>query len=224
MYFCASHVNMRIVILATQQQKDELLQKGFPASANIEWIDNKADFANARADAFFYLNYDDNDLNDEGDFNDNKNEFDTIVFIHAVNITCKELKRKNYIRLNAWQGFLNRSIIELAACNENYKQKAVKIFNALNWKFVWVADDYGLISARIIAMIINEAYYALQENVSSKEQIDIAMKLGTNYPYGPFEWSERIGLKNIYTLLKKLSAQNERYTIADALQKAATNK
>ena len=70
---------------------------------------------------------------------------------------------------------------------------------------IWTPDDYGFIAARIIAMIINEAYYALQENVSTKQQIDIAMKLGTNYPYGPFEWSEKIGIEKIYLLLKKLS-------------------
>ena len=83
------------------------------------------------------------------------------------------------------------------------------------------ADDYGFIAARIIAMIINEAYYALEENVSTKEQIDIAMKLGTNYPYGPFEWSEKIGIEKIYLLLEKLSVQNKRYTIAGSLKTTA---
>jgi 3-hydroxybutyryl-CoA dehydrogenase len=73
-------------------------------------------------------------------------------------------------------------------------------------------------------MIINEAYYALEENISTKDQIDVAMKLGTNYPYGPFEWSERIGVEKIYLLLKNLSANNKRYTIAAALKKAAENK
>jgi 3-hydroxyacyl-CoA dehydrogenase len=44
-------------------------------------------------------------------------------------------------------------------------------------------------------MIINEAYFALEDNVSTKAETDIAMKLGTNYPYGPFEWGQLIGLK-----------------------------
>ena len=42
-------------------------------------------------------------------------------------------------------------------------------------------------------MIINEAFLALQEGVSTKEEINTAMKLGTNYPLGPFEWVEKIG-------------------------------
>ena len=48
-------------------------------------------------------------------------------------------------------------------------------------------DIPGFISARVVSMIINEAYFALEEEVSSKEEIDTAMKLGTNYPYGPFD-------------------------------------
>ncbi|MEO5650820.1 MAG: 3-hydroxyacyl-CoA dehydrogenase family protein, partial [Ginsengibacter sp.] len=65
--------------------------------------------------------------------------------------------------------------------------------------------------ARVISMIINEAFYTLKENVSTKKEIDLAMKLGTNYPFGPFEWAEKIGLENVFNLLKKLSEKEERY-------------
>ena len=82
-----------------------------------------------------------------------------------------------------------------------------------------VPDVPGMISTRVIAMIINEAYFGLGDGISSKKDIDIAMKLGTNYPYGPFEWGEKIGLKKIYALLKKLSEKDDRYTVAPALEK-----
>lgn len=49
--------------------------------------------------------------------------------------------------------------------------------------------------------------------------MDIAMKLGTNYPFGPFEWSEKIGLGRIHALLSKLSETSTRYQIAPALTK-----
>lgn len=209
---------MHIIIRSTKDQKEELLQKGFNASVTVEWISDGDDFIDANADAFFDLIFNDEALNKESLI------IDKPFFVHAVNCCCKKINKKNYIRLNAWPGFLSRPIFELAICDESYKKAATDIFNTLNWKFFWVPDDYGLVAARIIAMIINEAYYALQENVSTKEQIDIAMKLGTNYPFGPFEWSERIGLKNVYALLQKLSTQNKRYTIAEALQKAAESK
>jgi 3-hydroxybutyryl-CoA dehydrogenase len=83
-----------------------------------------------------------------------------------------------------------------------------------------VADVAGMVSGRILAMIINEAYYTLQEDVSTKEEIDTAMKLGTNYPFGPFEWSEFIGLENIYDLLNKLSRSDNRYMPAAAMKEA----
>jgi 3-hydroxybutyryl-CoA dehydrogenase len=76
-----------------------------------------------------------------------------------------------------------------------------------------------MVSARVVAMIVNEAYFALGEAISSKKDIDTAMKLGTNYPFGPFEWSEKVGLKNIYSLLLKLSESSARYAIAPAMIK-----
>ena len=78
-------------------------------------------------------------------------------------------------------------------------------------KVEWVEDVPGMVSARVLAMIINEASMAEQEAVSDVSSIDIAMKLGTNYPYGPFEWGARIGMHKIETLLQKLSLTDVRY-------------
>jgi 3-hydroxybutyryl-CoA dehydrogenase len=47
--------------------------------------------------------------------------------------------------------------------------------------------------------------------------MDTAMKLGTAYPYGPFEWGNKIGLQNIVNLLKKLSKKQPRYTPCELL-------
>ena len=74
-----------------------------------------------------------------------------------------------------------------------------------------------MITPRVIAMIINEAYFTLQAGVSTKEEIDTAMKLGTNYPYGPFEWADKIGLNRIKTLLQTLSKTDTRYLPAENL-------
>ena len=98
---------------------------------------------------------------------------------------------------------------------------AEDIMTALNRKVEWTADIHGFISARVLSAIINEAYFALQEGVSSKKEIDIAMRLGTNYPFGPFEWSEKIGLKKIYGLLNELSKTNSRYEPSKLLKEEA---
>jgi 3-hydroxybutyryl-CoA dehydrogenase len=202
---------MHIVIRSTENQKQELLKKRFNQGIHVQWLEADKRFDDAKGDAYFDLVFDDTSIAS------NKFIDDKPVFVHAVNCTCKEIDKPNYVRLNAWSGFLDRQIIELAGSNDELKRIAEEIISNLGWRSVWVADDYGFIAARIIAMIINEAYYALEEGVSTKDQIDIAMKLGTNYPFGPFEWSEKIGLSNVLNLLRKLSAQDSRYTISSKL-------
>ena len=108
---------------------------------------------------------------------------------------------------------------EVATNNERNKSAGEIIFTALRKKTGWVPDITGFITPRVVAMIINEAYFALEENVSTKEEIDTAMKLGTNYPYGPFEWGQKIGLKNILDLLNNLSTKEKRYQPASLLIK-----
>jgi 3-hydroxybutyryl-CoA dehydrogenase len=64
------------------------------------------------------------------------------------------------------------------------------------------------ILARCLAAILNEAALALDEGVASREDIDTAMKLGTNYPKGPLAWSEEIGLRTVRGLLAELNSTN----------------
>jgi len=56
--------------------------------------------------------------------------------------------------------------------------------------FVTSIISCGFVFPRTIVQIINEAHFALEENVASKKDIDRAMKFGVNYPKGPFEWSQ----------------------------------
>lgn len=83
-----------------------------------------------------------------------------------------------------------------------------------------VASRIGLVTPRVIVMIINEAYFTVQEGTATKEDIDVGMKLGTNYPKGPFEWANLIGLKNIYKTLDALyeDTKEGRYKICPLLK------
>jgi 3-hydroxybutyryl-CoA dehydrogenase len=67
-----------------------------------------------------------------------------------------------------------------------------------------VPDKVGLIFPRIVSMVINEAAQVYSEQVASKEDIDTAMKLGTNYPFGPLEWADRLGVELVYNILAAL--------------------
>jgi 3-hydroxybutyryl-CoA dehydrogenase len=142
------------------------------------------------------------------------------VVVHAVITTLQDLP-PNCIRINAWNSFLERPIAELAFANQNHIA-VNQIFNALNWKWIQTPDIPGFMASRVVAMIINEAWFALEAGVSTSADIDIAMKLGTNYPMGPFEWGATIGIQNIYTLLVAMQAENEKYTPCTLLTKQIT--
>lgn len=198
---------MHIAILANTRQRELLLQKGIPADISVSWLAEGV--ALPVADAYF-------DFLGAGDV------FTTVkdqpVFINEVLRTGRQLP-SNCIRMNAWNSFLERPLLEIAG--DNNRVAGENILRSLNWKYQWVPDEPGFIAARVVCMIINEAYFALGEELSSKKEIDIAMKLGTNYPMGPFEWAEQIGTRRVFDLLKILEREDKRYTPAGLLEKEA---
>ena len=116
--------------------------------------------------------------------------------------------------------FLNRSAIEVSLYQDGDQDRLINVLGQLQTDFEIVRDRVGLVTPRIISMIINEAYYTVQEGTASREDIDLGMKLGTNYPFGPFEWAKRIGIKNVYNLLVAIydDTKDERYKICPLLK------
>ena len=78
-----------------------------------------------------------------------------------------------------------------------------------------------MVTPRVVLMIINEAYFPVQEGTASKDAINQAMKLGTNYPMGPFEWCVKIGIKDVYEMLEAMyqDTGDERYKICPLLKR-----
>ncbi len=88
---------------------------------------------------------------------------------------------------------------------------------------VLVEDTVGGVFPRIIANLVNEAAFTLTEQVAEAEDIDTAMKLGTNYPYGPLAWGDRIGLDQVVGILTALGEAygQDRYRVAPRLAQLA---
>jgi 3-hydroxybutyryl-CoA dehydrogenase len=143
------------------------------------------------------------------------------VMVNAVLNTIGEIGRP-FIRINGWPGMLERTVHELAVPGAPVAAQVEQIYEKLGCSFRLAPDIPGMITARILAVLINEAWYTWQEGVSSKEEIDTAMKLGTNYPMGPFEWGARIGLHRVVELLDVLSVTDPRYIPAKSLKKAGS--
>jgi len=211
---------MRLVVLTNEQLKEELLSNGVSAYCKIDWINSPNELlSHMDADAVIDLLFEQNGC----DVSHLNNYLTKPVFVNSMNKTIVEIGLP-FIRINAWPSFLKRNTAEVSIADEVNKNKTEKILSLLNRKAEWVPDIKGFVSSRVVSMIINEAYFTLEENVSTKEEIDIAMKLGTNYPYGPFEWSKKIGLKNIAGLLTELSITEKRYEPASLLLKEASEQ
>lgn len=201
---------MKIIVVANVKQQKEILLKSTNRDVEITFVTKfSGEESKNYCDAIFYLH--ENENMDINSFPDKP------IFINSVIKTLEENNLPgNFSRINGWPEFLKRSTWEIAAGNINM---AGTVFERMGWKPVFVKDEPGFVSARVISMIINEAFFALGDNISSIEEINLAMKLGTNYPCGPFEWEEKIGLQNIYQLLHKLSATDKRYLISPLLEK-----
>ncbi|MEO7801557.1 MAG: 3-hydroxyacyl-CoA dehydrogenase family protein [Ginsengibacter sp.] len=205
---------MRLGLMAEDPQKLWITTKFYTPSIVIQPID---DFGNYElinsCDALFILN--ENVITEQRFIN-----FAGPVFFNEVVKTVIDLHLpKNYHRFNGWSSFLEREKLEVVSKDS---ETVTQFLAQLNWSPVFSPDIPGFISARVVAMIINEAWFALGENISSKPEIDLALKLGTNYPHGPFEWGAIIGLQRVYNLLKSLSATSDRYLVAPALEQAIT--
>jgi 3-hydroxybutyryl-CoA dehydrogenase len=84
--------------------------------------------------------------------------------------------------------------------------QATGLFQALGMEVSVVRDVPGLVVARTVAMLVDLALDAVAREVAVPHDVDVAMRLGVNYPLGPLEWGERISLRHVCRLLDALHA------------------
>jgi len=200
---------MKVIVVANVEQQQEIASKTTNPGADLMFIKSLDEYKQTDDDAIIYLLEDQSAL-------DFQKLAGKPVLINSVIETLEEKKWPlHYSRINGWPGFLQNKTWEVVS---NNRVMTSAVFDTLGWNAVYVADEPGLVSCRVISMIINEAFFALGEKVSTVADIDLAMRLGTNYPYGPFEWKDKIGLQKIYLLLKSLSSKDSRYSVAPLLE------
>lgn len=122
--------------------------------------------------------------------------------------------------MNCLPTFMERPLKEVSVFNDTDVPALRSLMESLNWDYQLVNDRVGMVTPRVIFMIINEACYTVQEGTASMEDIDKSMKLGTAYPHGPFEWADKIGIKDVYETLEAIYADtgDERYKICPLLK------
>jgi 3-hydroxybutyryl-CoA dehydrogenase len=101
-------------------------------------------------------------------------------------------------------------LVELAAglrTDAAWLERAGEFFASIGMETARVTDSIGLVLPRIVCGLVNEAATALAEGVADAKDIDLAMRLGTNYPRGPLEWGDLIGLDVVLSVLRGLHAE-----------------
>jgi 3-hydroxybutyryl-CoA dehydrogenase len=103
------------------------------------------------------------------------------------------------------------------------RERSERLMMSLGLHGEWVGDGAGLVLPRLMAMLANEAAFALGEATADEATIDLAMKLGANYPFGPLEWLRRIGPAKVLRVLEHLRTEfaEERYRVAPLLRRLA---
>lgn len=152
------------------------------------------------------------DLYIDTTFNGSFPQVDGPLLFHSPAYTFNELPLAppNSARFCAWPGFWERKRWEIAshpANSADFSALLVKIGLESNE----IADVPGLIAPRILCTLINEAAYTLADGIATATDIDIAMKLGTNYPKGPVEWAKLIGSREIEKVLSQMALTHPQY-------------
>jgi len=213
---------MNIIVVGSKEQADiikaklkgdyTILFSGFVSESHLEKADVVFDFSTEENPEALeqYINYP-----------------EMAVFLNAVTFSLAEqaiYQSKVECKLFGFNGhstFIERDLMEVSMFDKDEKTYLENLMNQLGLDTEVVNDRIGMVTPRIIAMIINEAYYTVMEGTATKEDIDIGMKLGTNYPMGPFEWASKWGIRNVYEVLEALfeDTKDERYKICPLLKK-----
>jgi len=110
-----------------------------------------------------------------------------------------------------------------ASASAAWREQAADWLRIAGWQPQLVGDAPGLIVARTVAMLVNEASDAVHQGVCTAEGADLAMKLGVSHPAGPFEFLARWDVAAIEAMLDQLDAhyRGERYRVSPGLRERA---
>ena len=174
-----------------------IYEEGIADFATIDWA--LKEIGGFRMGPFELMDYIGNDIN----YTVTETVFTSFYFDprYKPSFTQKRMMEAGYFGRKSGRGYYDYSK-ELPKANEN---------RDLGKQILW----------RVLSMLINEAVDALYLNIASKEDIDLAMTKGVNYPKGLLMWADEIGLKNILSQLEDLYSEykEDRYRPSPLLRR-----
>lgn len=108
-------------------------------------------------------------------------------------------------------------------CPPDVLAAAVGLLQATGAAVSVLPDRPGLLVARTVAMLVDEATTVADLAVAGPADIDTALRLGAGHPRGPLEWGDLIGAARVVALLDAVAARtgSPRYRVSAALRRAA---
>jgi 3-hydroxybutyryl-CoA dehydrogenase len=149
--------------------------------------------------------------------------------VYASALLCSATEAASWVaepeRVVGWGALpplAESGVVELAPALQTSPEalaEAEAFWTGLGLQVVRVADGPGLVRARILCSLVNEAASTLADGVASAAGIDTAMQLGTNYPRGPLAWGDLIGLDVVLGVMRGLQEElgEDRYRPAPLL-------
>jgi 3-hydroxybutyryl-CoA dehydrogenase len=145
------------------------------------------------------------------------------VTVSATEQSSWVVQKHRLVGIGALPTFIEKPLVEVAPTvfsPAETVEVVVRFYTSLGKEAELVQDRVGMVLPRILCQIINESIFAVTDDVASPKDIDAAMKLGANYPCGPIEWAEKIGIKQVCAVLVALhnDLNEDRYRVSPLLK------
>ena len=178
-----------------------IYEEGVADFSTIDWA--MREIGGFRMGPFELMDYIGNDIN----YTVTETVFSAFYFDqrYKPSFTQKRMMEAGYLGRKSGRGYYNYAD-KIPGANKDKK---------LGRKILW----------RILAMLINEAADALFLNIATKEDIDLAMTKGVNYPKGLLAWADEVGIKNVLNQLEELYCEygEDRYRPSPLLRRMIKN-
>lgn len=134
-----------------------------------------------------------------------------------------ELGRRNFVAVDLALDYMTATRVAIAmadTCDRRAYSSVIGVLQAAGLRVSCLKDVPGLAVMRTVAMLANEAADAVNQGVATASDVDIAMCKGVNYPRGPLNWADDLGLPAIQTALGNLAAHygGERYRVSPTIR------
>ena len=174
-----------------------IYEEGIADFSTIDWA--LKEIGGFRMGPFELMDYIGNDVN----YTVTESVFEAFYYDprYKPSFTQKRMMEAGFLGRKSSKGFYDYSKDPIPANKDHEKGK----------KILW----------RVLSMLINEAADALYLNIASKEDIDLAMKKGVNYPKGLLLWADELGIKNVLKQLESLQSEygEDRYRPSPMLKR-----